>query len=111
MTEKENLLAAPASAPVAARQPANQPMYADDEEASGSGGLRRYMSALIRYKWIVTGIFVLGTAVAVFAGRYATPKYTATVALWFEVAGKGDELRGPIQSSQLLQDEQWTQLA
>jgi capsular exopolysaccharide synthesis family protein len=72
--------------------------------------MRRLVAAVARYKWIVIGLFVVGTAAVVIASRYVPMKYVAQATLWFEIQNKADEKQGPIQSGELLKDEAWTEL-
>ena len=67
----------------------------------------RYMAALQRYKWLIIGVTVLGTAASVLATRWLHPEYTATATIYIEP--KPDD-GGPIRAEGLLQSYAWTEL-
>jgi uncharacterized protein involved in exopolysaccharide biosynthesis len=76
----------------------------DDDEKRSGPGLKRYVNAVLRYKWLVLPLVVLGTAGAVYASQHVRMKYVAQARLWIE---RGQAMMGgpgPIQSSQLLTD-------
>lgn len=79
----------------------------------GSGGLdlRRYLAALARYKWLVLGIMILGTAGGIVASRLFQPQYSAHATIWIETSQPGQSSgQGPIQSGQLLHSFAWLDL-
>lgn len=83
------------------------------EEPSGSSGphLKRYFGAVLRYKWLVLLAGVVGIAVGLVTVRYVRLTYRAQVTLWVQQqADRNSEIQGPIQSSQLLEDNGWVQL-
>ena len=92
-------------------EPAVYPTFSDegmDEPGKQAGGLKRHAATVLRYKWIVLGLTVLGSALGFYASRQASPKYTALVTLWFEAPSDPD--RGPIQAEGLLENAGWAQL-
>ena len=68
---------------------------------------QRYLSSVLRHKWLVMGITLLGTALGVVATRFLDPRYTAKAILWVDVAVGRD--RG-VQSEQLLDSRGWEEL-
>jgi polysaccharide biosynthesis transport protein len=91
--------------------PSSQP-YAPypggDEPATGSAQLRRYLAAVLRYKGIVLALVLAGTTGAIYMSRNVPRTYTAEATLYFE--GSDAQLRGPIQSSELLKNDGWISL-
>jgi len=89
--------------------------YFDDEDGGGGIDFRRYLYALLRYKWwIIVGV-VVGAAGAAAAWRYVPVSYTAEGSLWLEVAppAGGGGVTGdvtPIRASGLLQAGAWIEL-
>jgi polysaccharide biosynthesis transport protein len=111
MTDNSNLPARRDEA--AALQVPDQYSYGPDpagDEGAGLASLRRVGSALLRFKWLVVGLLVLGTAVSVAGMRFVTFRYMAEATFWFDIQSRGDQMRGPIQSSGLLEDAAWTEL-
>ena len=70
--------------------------------------VRRVISALLRYKWLVMAVTLVGTAGGVYASRFIKPEYVAQVMFWVEVSD-GRE-RGPIRSTELLRSAAWVDL-
>jgi polysaccharide biosynthesis transport protein len=69
----------------------------------------RYTAALVRFKWLIAGCFILGAAGGFVATRLLSPQYEshATVLLVNERnVGAG----GPISSGQFLETQAWTDL-
>jgi succinoglycan biosynthesis transport protein ExoP len=67
----------------------------------------RYLMAVMRHKWVVLGVTLLGTIIGVIGTRFLDPRYTAKAILWVETA-VGRE-RG-VQSDELLGHDGWVQL-
>lgn len=72
--------------------------------------LKRYMAALLRYKWIVLGATALGAAVGAMGMRFVEPEYLAQTTLWVETSRSGDMESGPIRSGELLESAAWIDL-
>ncbi|HEX6694711.1 MAG TPA: polysaccharide biosynthesis tyrosine autokinase [Longimicrobiales bacterium] len=92
-------------------EPAVYPTFMDEgvgQPGPPSGGLKRHAATVLRYKWIVLAVTLLGSALGFYASRNATPSYTAVVTLWFEAPSDPD--RGPIQAEGLLENAGWSQL-
>ena len=68
---------------------------------------QRYFNSVMRHKWLVLTVTLLGTLAGVIATRFLDPRYTAKAILWVEVAVGRD--RG-VQSDQLLDSRGWVEL-
>ncbi len=68
---------------------------------------RRYLAAVLRYKWLVAMFSVLGGAAGMVAARLVKPEYSAQATIWIESAS-GDQ--GPIRAAQLLGGLGWVDL-
>ncbi len=78
-----------------------------DEEPGIQWG--RYLAALQRYRWLILGVPILGTGLAVFATRFIKPQYTAAATIWIEP--RRSEGAAPIRAEQLLQQTfAWVEL-
>lgn len=76
---------------------------------------RRYWTAVVRHRWLVVLVTVLGLGGGVAATRVMKPRYLAQSTIWIEAStdrrgggGVGD--RGPIRSSELLDALAWLDL-
>lgn len=67
----------------------------------------RYVAALRRYRWLMLGIVLLGSALGVVATRFMPPEYSAMTTIWVENRGGQN---GPIRPGQMLDNAGWTQL-
>jgi len=67
----------------------------------------RYISALKRYKWLMIGVVLLGTAASVGATRFLTPEYKATATIYIEPP---PDNAGPIRAAELLRSYGWLEL-
>ncbi|MEJ7811561.1 MAG: polysaccharide biosynthesis tyrosine autokinase [Gemmatimonadaceae bacterium] len=54
----------------------------------GSAPWRRYIAAVARYKWLILGLLVLGTAAGIFATRFIEPVYQAKAVVWLQTGGR-----------------------
>jgi polysaccharide biosynthesis transport protein len=79
-----------------------------DEGATAGMQISRLIAAVLRYKWLVLAISVLGTAGAVAATRFIDPEYRAAGTIYIEANTKSRG--GPIQAAELLQQDSWAQL-
>ncbi len=73
--------------------------------------LKRYLSALNRFKWLIAAFGLLGGAGGYVATRYIEPEYEVRATILLE-QGTGTEgsSRGPIQAEELLQASGWKDL-
>lgn len=67
----------------------------------------RYVSALRRYRWLMLGIILLGSALGVVATKFMPPEYSAMTTIWVENRNAG---AGPIRPGSMLDNAGWTQL-
>jgi capsular exopolysaccharide synthesis family protein len=70
--------------------------------------VRRYIAAIIRHKWLVGGLTVVGTVAGFFVAKMQKPQYAAQSTIWIELAGSNSS--GPIQQGQLVQNTNWVDL-
>ena len=81
-----------------------------DEDEDGID-LRRYGYALLRYKWLLVVMLLLGIAGAAAAWRRGVLTYTAEGSLWVEVGrGRTGADFAPIQTEGLLESSAWVEL-
>ncbi|HYU29180.1 MAG TPA: polysaccharide biosynthesis tyrosine autokinase [Gemmatimonadales bacterium] len=83
-------------------------------ESESGPDWRRLASALLRFKWIVLLMVVLGLGGAVVATRLLRPIYRAQANVWVDVPDRrGDphaDTRGPIRQGALLDADAWVEL-
>lgn len=94
---------APAGPPPAAPPPVS---FDDDE---GSGNIRRYIHALLRYKWVIVLTTVLGLGGGVVAVKLTKPVFQTQATVWIsspQTAGGP----APIVTGQLLRQASWIEL-
>jgi capsular exopolysaccharide synthesis family protein len=82
--------------------------YLEDEE--GGLDIRRYVAALLRYKWLTLGLGVLGLAAGVGLSKLVKPAYEAQATIQIEPSGRNAQQQGPIRSGTILQDRAWIDL-
>lgn len=88
------------------------PMMGEEEEG-GEVDLRRYLGAVMRHKWWILALLLLGSAAGYFASERVPAEYVAQATIWIERSGNqrsGTVDAGPIRSSQLLESSAWTDL-
>lgn len=81
------------------------------EEEKGLN-LQRYLGAILRYKWLVLAVVILGTAGGVLFARRVKPTYLTQSTIWIEQSGgpRADFQGGPIRPAELLQSTGWVDL-
>lgn len=79
-----------------------------EESRAQSFNWRRYLNAVVRYKWIVLLALALGTGGGIVATRFVEPQYQAQLTIWIERGIQGQA--APIQAGGLLGGEQWLEL-
>lgn len=93
------------------------PQYFDDmyypsmDREEGGLDMRRYVFAILRYKWLLLLAIIVGSMGAYFAWTSTEVTYTANGNLWIEVptrGGVGDV--APIRASGLLESNAWIEL-
>ncbi|HEX7051965.1 MAG TPA: polysaccharide biosynthesis tyrosine autokinase [Longimicrobiales bacterium] len=91
--------------------PAPVPYATMDPGLDGGGvNLRRLLPVLLRYKWMIIAITVLGGAAGVVASRTMRPEYQAQARIWIQAPQDKQPIQGPIQPGQLLEPAGWTDL-
>jgi capsular exopolysaccharide synthesis family protein len=93
--------------------PAYPDPYLPAMEADGGGlDMRRYLVAILRYKWLLVTALVLGVAGAIAAWKFVQVIYTAEGSLYIQSEnrrqGPGDV--SPIRPSALLESGGWVEL-
>jgi uncharacterized protein involved in exopolysaccharide biosynthesis len=90
--------------------------------AAGFGGAdqgldwRRVHSAVLRFKWLICGVTLLGTAAGFAGRRFFKPQYGAQATIWIDATqrggGDGDrrDAPGPIREGRLLDAQAWVDL-
>lgn len=84
------------------------PYDATDEE--GGIDLRRYLATLLRYKWLILGLGLLGFAGGAWVSKLVKPVYEAQVTLQIEVTPRGGAQTGPIRNTAILESRGWVDL-
>src|SRR2546428_1185851 len=79
-------------------------------EPEGDFAGRRALSAVLRFKWLILLVPLLGTAAGVGATRVLKPDYSAQATVWIDVAERRGPDRGPIRPGQLLDPQAWVDL-
>ena len=73
--------------------------------------IRRLFTAVLRHRWAVLGLTMLGTAGGYMATRMVVPQYYGQATVWIESGRReGGADRGPIRSEQLLASFGWVDL-
>ena len=81
-----------------------------DGPAGGVIDWRRIVAAVVRFKWIVVVVVVLGTAAGLALSQLLDPTYAARATLWVDAVDVRTRDQGPIQSSQLVGSSGWVDL-
>ncbi len=71
---------------------------------------RRIAAAVVRFKWVVALVVVLGTTAGFVLSQFVDPTYAARATLWVDVPDVRARDQGPIQSSQLVGSSGWVEL-
>jgi len=73
---------------------------------------RRVLSALLRFKWLILAVSLLGTAAGVGATRLLAPEYLAQATIWIDESDRraAEWGPGPIRPGQLLDPGAWVDL-
>ena len=81
-------------------------------EAGRQPEWRRYVAAVLRYKWLVVGFTLAGTIVAAFASSRMDPRYEARAVIWVEVTDPRARTPEPVVAGggQLLGATGWVDL-
>ncbi len=84
------------------------PAYDSIEEESEGVSWRRFVSAVMRQKWLPLTTLAIGALACVGVWMWVQPEYQAQASLWVEQ--EVDPRRGPIQPQQLLEEYAWVDL-
>ena len=81
-------------------------------EVEGALDWRRVWSAVVRFKWLILAVTLLGVAAGGAATRFLKPQYLVQATIWIDQADRRGPDRGPtpIRSGQLLEPEAWVDL-
>jgi len=80
----------------------------DDDEGGGID-FRRYLSALLRHKWLIVGLTVAGTAAGVVGSMFVKPVYEARAAVQLPPPGRA-WAQNPTVSAPLVEGLGWVEL-
>jgi len=85
---------------------------ADAGAADFGGGVdwRRLLTAVLRFKWLICSVTLLGSGAGVAATRFLRPQYLAQATIWIDETDRRGTDQGPIRSRQLLDPESWVDL-
>lgn len=104
----------PESAPPVLRRASPPQMPAAIPEEESGPDWRRVRSALLRFKWVVLLMVLVGLSGAFVATRVMRPVYRAQANVWVDVPGRRGEgasdTRGPIRQGALLDADDWVEL-
>jgi succinoglycan biosynthesis transport protein ExoP len=70
----------------------------------------RHLSAVLRFKWLVLAVTVLGTAAGVVATRFLPATYQAQATVWVPTGTSQGRTGGPIEQPQVFSSVGWTEL-
>ena len=84
------------------------PPYLEDEE--GGLDLRRYIAALLRHKWLIAGLGVLGLAAGAALTTVVKPVYEVQATIQIDLVIQSAAAASPIRTDQLLQNRGWLEL-
>ena len=102
-----------AAAPPVMVPPSQSALSRDLGFPESEGGLdwNRVLSAVLRFKWLIVAVTVVGTAAGVAATRFLSAAYVAQATIWIDQPDqRNGPDRGPIRPGQLLQPEAWVDL-
>src|SRR2546428_6635554 len=75
---------------------------ADYFDPDGELDWRRILNAVVRFRWLIAAVTVVGTAAGVAATRFLKPQDVAQATIWIDQTDRRGPDRGPIRPSQLL---------
>lgn len=95
--------------PAVPREQPGRDMQFDFESDEEGVDFERYVSALLRHKWLILGIGALGFAAGLGASKLVKPVYEAQATIAIDVTSR-DAQATPIRNAQLLQSRAWLDL-
>lgn len=78
-----------------------------EEEGGSQLNPRRLLGAVVRHKWLVLAVALVGTAAGLLYARTLPDEYVAQSTVWIEAQPAGG---GPIRSQELLSETAWIEL-
>jgi succinoglycan biosynthesis transport protein ExoP len=80
------------------------------EQPESTGGLKlgRVRALLLRFKWLIVAVLILGTAGSVVATRFIRPMFQVGATIWIETGS--NSRGGPLQADELLTSRNWIEL-
>ena len=82
----------------------------DREPEEESVQIGRYVSALMRYKWLLLLIMTVGTVASVAATRFVHPKYQSQATIWIASETPQGRSVGPFRAEELVNSSAWPDL-
>lgn len=92
------------------REASLQPYVGGAPEDTGGIAWDRYLAAILRFKWLMLLIVLLGAGAAALVIRSGKPEYAAEGSLWVKMNAGGDRSTGPIEAGGLLRQTAWLDL-
>ncbi len=80
------------------------------EEDGGGVDIRRYLSALLRQRWLILGLGLVGLAAGAGLARVVKPSYEAQATIHIDVTSRNAAQSSPIRANQLLESRAWIDL-
>lgn len=71
---------------------------------------RRYLAAIMRYRWWIVAATVAGCGGGILASRMVPALYQTQTTIWIQTADERGNARGPIGSDQLFESSAWIDL-
>ncbi|MCE9602547.1 MAG: AAA family ATPase [Gemmatimonadetes bacterium] len=84
------------------------PPYLEEEE--GGIDIRRYIAALLRHKWLIAGLGVLGLSAGAALTRVVKPIYEVQATIQIDLMSQSAAAASPIRTDALLQNRGWLEL-
>lgn len=109
-TGSDDLLPAPLTDQTSAPFAPDAPSDYRPEDEEGGIDLRRYISALLRHKWLIVGLGLAGLGAGVGVSRIVKPVYDAQATIQIDGASRSSMQASPIQNTQLLESRAWIDL-
>ena len=79
-------------------------------EQDGGLDLRRYLAAVLRHKWMILGLGVLGFGAGVGVSRVVKPMYETQATVQIEVAARNGTQSSPVRNTPLMESRAWLEL-
>jgi succinoglycan biosynthesis transport protein ExoP len=106
--DEDRRAAVPAVSPTPERLAYPAPQALEEEPPPD---YRRYLAAVLRYRWLLVLGGVVGLALGYALKRTRKPQYEAQATIWLQASGQqGGQAQGPIQQAQLFGSTAWTDL-